>query len=171
MTDRSWYEQWTRVRVGHGRLHEVYAGRPGGTIEAEYDMVSFFLHCFHLKDWLKNDPHGPDADVEAWVANSEPLRVCADFANNAKHLQITQTFRDDAATWSTQQNVTFRAPTVQARAHVGIPGTEPRLVDPTSGPLAAHSWRISSAERSFDALELADACVASWREFLDLAEP
>jgi hypothetical protein len=47
-----WEEQWKRVLVGFGRLEAIYQGREGGSVEAVYDLYSFFLPAFHLRDWL-----------------------------------------------------------------------------------------------------------------------
>jgi len=55
------------------------------------DLISFFMHCWHVKDWVQNDAAVPDETRKLVVADahaSEPLRVCADIANGSKHLQL-----------------------------------------------------------------------------------
>jgi len=52
------------------------------------DMWSFFMHCYHLKDWIKNDPQtksGVGHKVEDKITDSAPLRMVADLANRVKH--------------------------------------------------------------------------------------
>jgi len=70
------------------RLHE-----PGAIDERRRDdFYAFFVTCFHLKDWLKNDPGVPKPtgeQAETLVNNRQSLRVCADIANGVKHLVRT----------------------------------------------------------------------------------
>jgi hypothetical protein len=57
----------------------------------EDDLWSFFLHCWHVKDWLSCD-EGLSEDVRekvcAEVHASLPLQICADLANGAKHFTL-----------------------------------------------------------------------------------
>jgi hypothetical protein len=53
------------------------------------DFYAFFTTCFHLKDWLKNDPLVPKPvrkRAENLVNDKRSLGVCADIANGVKHL-------------------------------------------------------------------------------------
>lgn len=80
-------EQLDRVRRYLVRIQQH--DRP----HADYDddMWSFFQHCWHLKDWLKNDLAVAEPTrkaVETVVATSPDLLICADLANATKHLQL-----------------------------------------------------------------------------------
>jgi hypothetical protein len=60
---------------------------PDGISIADYDIVqSFFISCFHLKDWIKKDCQ-PEIDnkVEKYVATTK-LNECRAVANGLKHL-------------------------------------------------------------------------------------
>jgi hypothetical protein len=50
---------------------------------------SFFQHCWHIKDWLKNDPLVPE-DTKAAVIqrahSSHALQACRELRNGTKHL-------------------------------------------------------------------------------------
>lgn len=57
----------------------------------EDDLWAFFQNCWHLKDWIKNDPSVPQTvrdSIESEVAKWESLKACADLANRTKHLQL-----------------------------------------------------------------------------------
>lgn len=50
-------------------------------------LHAFFVTCFHLRDWLVNDPSVPFThhEMDAVLYNSVWLRRCADIANGSKH--------------------------------------------------------------------------------------
>jgi hypothetical protein len=50
-------------------------------------IVSFFIHCFHLGDWLKAS--GVDAGkVDAHIHSKYELQICRNIANGTKHLKL-----------------------------------------------------------------------------------
>jgi hypothetical protein len=78
------------------------------------DLWSFFQNCWHLKDWIKNDPNilatmaecpsckknqkilvGRTKCLECEVNDCKYLPICADLANGSKHLRLN-TPRTDA---------------------------------------------------------------------------
>lgn len=66
--------------------------------EYDDDLWSFFQHCWHLKDWIKNDPSISPTQwsaMEGTIEGSLNLRICADLANRSKHLRLTNK-REDA---------------------------------------------------------------------------
>jgi hypothetical protein len=59
--------------------------------EVEFqDMVwAFFQNCWHVKDWVQNDPHVGQPSKDAVIARahqSSALNVCKDLCNGTKHL-------------------------------------------------------------------------------------
>ena|ERR1043166_7632534 len=55
------------------------------------DLISFFQHAWHLKDWIRNDAGVPTSTREAVVGEAEKtdeLLLCADIANGTKHLNL-----------------------------------------------------------------------------------
>ena len=70
------------------------------------DLHHFFQDCFHLKDWIKNDPVSGSASgrIEAEFQAELPLRIAADLANAAKHLSRTHD-REGAYVTSTDVTV------------------------------------------------------------------
>ena len=150
---RGWREQYDRMLRWFERLHEQ------GEIDERRrdDFYAFFLICFHLKDWLKNDPAVqqslPDIDktVEAFINGKPALRLCADLANGVKHLARdkpnTVRFADDAllsVAPSAFQTDAFDAGSFQV-----------------SGEIVA-----KAAGQRWDAEMVASSCVAHWQNFL-----
>jgi len=57
------------------------------------DFHAFFITCFQLKDWLKNDPSVEPPvghDVEELFDRDEWLGLCADLANSMKHFILRE---------------------------------------------------------------------------------
>ena len=51
------------------------------------DLHHFMQDCWHLKDWIKNDPSaGLGNTIETKVLAYKSLRIAADLANGSKHL-------------------------------------------------------------------------------------
>ena len=63
------------------------------SVEFQDMMWSFFQHCWHVKDWVKNDQALSPAQVAAVLAKaceSASLIVCQDICNATKHLQLSR---------------------------------------------------------------------------------
>jgi hypothetical protein len=133
-----WQKQWERVEIGLRRIDTIYEGRQGDSTEALYDLFSFFLNCYHLRDWLAADRLSAMSYKKATkvIERSTHLRVCDDLVNR-----------------------TGRA--VLARCRVN----SKRSSTPPEGGVA-HRWEIVAGDATFDALELALNCVAAWETAL-----
>jgi hypothetical protein len=119
------------------------------TPQAEDDYYSFFMWCFHLKDWLKNDPSIPATTskaAEELVNTDLALKLCADIANGVKHLRADRSARVDADSRLHALGA-FQPDAFQYNAF------DERIVIVASGGY-------------FDARRIADACVSAWAEFL-----
>jgi hypothetical protein len=133
-------EQFDRVRRMLNRI-ENNVGR--SVSDYGDDVWSFFQNCWHLKDWIKNDPHvSIHGSIEDLVKGSAPLMICADLANATKHLQFTKYVRVGAK--PSHANITITP---------GEPSTVQYLVDPGTGA-------------QLDALDLARHCVSEWERLL-----
>jgi hypothetical protein len=143
-----WVEQWDRVELGLARIQDIYDGRaePEGTKGAYYDVYSFFLHCFHLWDWIKNDAQVAEPirnEARRLINGSTELKVCADLANRSKHSSLRDSWTGDVETGPRGNDVTVMV-----------------------GRGASHTFRVSSGGAEWDALDLAKSCVEIWRELL-----
>lgn len=110
------------------------------------DIVQvFFQQCFHLKDWIKNDPAAGRASraVERFVADSAVLELARDICNGSKHLVL-------------------RAPRATPTLKHG-----PFVLGQRGGGLfVGAAPRIEIDGKDHDAFDLADQCVAAWNVFM-----
>lgn len=146
-TSSRWREQYERMGRGLGRL--VSATVVDRHVEDEY--YCFFMWCYHLKDWLKNDDTVPasvrDA-VEPFVKESRCISVAGDLANGVKHLRLNAPKIDPNVKLSMLQPA-FDPDAVQADAFA----TDDEIVVVVKGEYES-------------AAAIADACVAAWHAFL-----
>ena len=136
-----WQKQWQRVEIGLRRVEAIYEGRQGDSVDALYDLYSFFLNCHELRDWLAADKVSGMSSRKATkvIKGSIYLRVCADLANRTKHAELTR--------------------------HWISSNTSPVPHDATifvEAGKAAHRWEIAAGDATYDALDLAANCVAEW---------
>lgn len=86
-------EQLARTRRYYERfkkLNEGKAREPSSEANMD-DIYAFFQNCYHLKDWLKNDPaytFHSGREIEEYVNQSRELSICADICNGSKHLSF-----------------------------------------------------------------------------------
>src|SRR5439155_5837694 len=141
---RRWRQQYDRMKRGRQR--------PRATVrvdkQTEDDYYAFFVWCYHLKDWLKNDDTVPPAvrdAIEPFVCGNRFLEVCGDLANGVKHLRRDERMArvDPDAKLSAVQGA-FQADAFQ---------NDDRIVVVLEG--TCH-----------DVSEVADGCVAAWDNFL-----
>jgi hypothetical protein len=146
-TEAKYLEQWDRVKRWWTRVREVSLGRSHVLYPefGEDEIFAFFLNCYHLKDWVKNDPASGELKdlVEAYVKNSQTLSICGELCNGLKHLA-----RDPKR--------------VRKNAKFG-PSTH-RIVDFDTATIAI-SPTIVSDSGTFDAFHLASECLVEWERF------
>lgn len=83
---KGFIEQWERVGRWFDRFKAINNGREH-TMPSEFyqdDVFSFFLNCYHLKDWIKNDPSAGllASSVEEYVSKNFALGLCSDICNS-----------------------------------------------------------------------------------------
>jgi len=82
-------KQWERVKRA---LLRIENNKNRQMDEYEDDVWNFFQNCWHLKDWIKNDPainSVHQESVECDVKKVDELVICADLCNRSKHLKLT----------------------------------------------------------------------------------
>lgn len=136
-----WRGQFERMRRWSSRLRQASPDDE----EALFDFtLAFFTSCYHLRDWLVHDVPSIQAALDQLFAASAPLRLSADIANIAKHLELTRPPR-------AERQLSF------AREYVpggtGWFGPDGRLVVLTGG-------------EKIDVLDLVADCEAAWVQFL-----
>ena len=158
MATRKYVEQLERVRrflvrfeaLGTGVEHTQHSGN------YEDDVYSFFQNCYHLKDWIKNDPYCANwSDVEAMINGSQYLQICADLCNAQKHLSLTRS--------RSSQSPQFDGGTMRLNI---MEGGGPTVVQ------IALSYNVSTTSLGrVDALDLARKCMAAWESFVSANDP
>jgi hypothetical protein len=136
----NWMSQYERMSRSYDRLSKTYTS----SVEYDDDFQHFFQDCWHLKDWIKNDPSvSLDIDIEAEVKAHKALRITADLANGCKHF-VRDNHREGA--YVTEKSVT---------AHLA----QNRGVD------VAHIVTLSDGTR-VSAQNVAKEAVAAWESIL-----
>jgi hypothetical protein len=96
----TWKAQYDRLVRSRERVLQPYKS----SVVYNDDLQHYFQDCWHLKDWIKNDPFiGVGKTIEVEVQAHKALQVIADLANAAKHLD-RHTHR--AGAYVTSTNVT-----------------------------------------------------------------
>lgn len=153
-----WTEQWDRVFRWLSRVQETAAGRPHDRPTDWYqdEVYAFFQNCWHLKDWLKNDPAAAASaasdvetfasDVETFASESPNLCLCADLANGSKHLRL-------------------KRPRVDPETEIGRRDYKLAIGSP-GGETISVRYGVDAGGKTHDALELAEACWKAWQTYL-----
>ena len=142
-------EQFARMKRYLERFGEIHAGRVHDRDSEHYldDVYSFFLNCYHLKDWLIHDPAFPAnaAEVEGFINSNVGLQVCADICNAHKHLLLKH----------------------PRSAENPKMGPKKFFVGLGSGPTTVRAnYTIDTASGPREAYELAERCAELWRSFI-----
>jgi len=144
-------EQYKRVRRWWTRLESLDRGRVHEVESENYvdEIYAFFLNCYHLKDWIKNDPEVSTTvqqQVEDHINRNRSLKLCADLCNSLKHLVLTKKQRSGEGPAFGKKDYALKLGGGRARIALNY------QVDTTGGPV--------------DAFQLASDCVEAWEDFL-----
>jgi len=129
------------AQIDQGRRHDM------GCENYRDEVYSFFLDCYHLKDWLINDPGFPGNkdDVEDYVNSNQELRLCADICNRKKHLLLGKP---------------------RSTENPSVSGQKIDLNSGTGVGMIKIKFTIDTASGTRDAFELATKCLELWKEFI-----
>jgi hypothetical protein len=144
----SWREQYDRMRRWYARLTE-FVSVDDHRVD---DFYAFFVCCFHLKDWLKQDSaidKRIGTDAEALVNSVLSLRLCADVTNGFKHLKRNKPPQIDAEARVEKTTLTFDTAGFSPEAFL----SQDFIIVPADGT----AWI---------ALKIAENAVAAWDSFL-----
>ena len=121
------------------------------------DIWAFFQNCWHLKDWIKNDPmllNNVRNSIEKEVEKYDSLMICADLTNRSKHSELKFKIRKDAKI--TGIGVTVHAPPI-------ITSTS----EPKEEGYVEHPFYIMISDgNKFDGLRIAIQAVDDWKKIL-----
>lgn len=162
-----WNDQWQRVQRWHQQVAAIGAREIEYTDVAHYrgyagDVIyTFFMHCFHLKDWLVGSEATTDQEVDAFIDGSEAMWWCRDICHGMKHFKLQPTRKTTThQTWST-------ASASVSTVHWAAPETMNEVLrHQQREPVPGEHWYFTdfTSTRKFkDMFDLADECMAAWR--------
>ena len=152
-------EQFERMKRWYERIKKIDQGEPHNLSFVNlppsyfYDEVyAFFINCYHLKDWIKNDDTVKlsSKDVEGFIDKNECMCLCADICNSKKHLKLDPTIHPPRS----DQDPEFRG----REFPVNLGGGDE--------PIIGVKFSIETKKGTIDAFELASECVRKWEEFI-----
>ena len=78
--------QLHRVRRYLERINRIYEGTYVAVDSADYyddEVVSFFIHCHHIRDWILQLSKLPisSKQIDDFINQHEELKICADCSN------------------------------------------------------------------------------------------
>jgi hypothetical protein len=158
MSDR-YREQYERMQRSYDRFREINT-RLADKVSSDYedDVYAFFMHCYHLKDWVKNDTSvktrmpNIGTDVERFISESEPLSLCVALCSSLKRLELDRGHSSGPRIFG------------RRRYHYQL-----NIGSRSSIKL---EWLIDRNDKPpIDALELATECMAEWDKFLKRLSP
>lgn len=133
-----WYEKFRDI-------NDDFQERLDDYLDIAY---AFFLNCYHLKDWLINDPDLiiPAEEIESYITENECLAICADICNASKHLRLDRSRSD-------------KKPKIGSDDFYDTVGP---------GERSRRTWWYVEIEgEMFDPFELATECVKCWEVFFE----
>ena len=95
---RMWDEQLARMERYYLRCEKIKESCSMDTVEDDNDTIySFFMHCYHVKDWFNRDAgyqhrpvDEPDCQnkkcAECYLRKTPALKLCQEICNAIKHL-------------------------------------------------------------------------------------
>jgi hypothetical protein len=149
-------EQLERAKRYLERIRGIYSGifSGSGHDKQSYDddVISFFIHCYHVRDWIihLNCVGITSSEVDKFIDSHMPLRICADLANGSKHCRLTRTLR-------TERQPHISGKEYRTTWYSGVDGGESMRA----------KYTISSYMQIHDALLLAEECVVLWDGFVE----
>ena len=79
----SWNAQYQRLVRSRDRVLQPHKS----SVAYDDDLQHYFQDCWHLKDWIRNDPSTAVGNaIEQEIKAHRALQIIADLANAAKHL-------------------------------------------------------------------------------------
>ena len=99
-----WRAQYDRMQRSYARV----TGPHTSSVEYDDDLHHFMQDCWHLKDWIMNDPAAAiGIAIEDHVKTYKSLLIAAALANGSKHLKLRPTRKPRLGANVTSTNVTM----------------------------------------------------------------
>ncbi len=171
---KRYYEQFKRINYGIAStckicLHEKHI---------EDDVRSFFVHCYHVRDWIEKDDDAPDCmkkHIRSFIKESGSMRICADLCNGIKHLERNrEPWNPNQPELSDPKVTIFVEEEGRLTDRVCINSesvSEPSPVEAgeeqeSSAPVIKRRFTIKVGEETRDAFSVAEEAIKSWGKFI-----
>lgn len=145
-------EQIERSKRYLNRIEKIYSGifSSSGHDKEGYDddVVSFFIHCYHIRDWIieLNTLNIKSVQVDIFINKHQQLKICANLANGSKHCKLKRSLR------------TGRQPHIAAKQKE----TSTWYSGTGGGEVMTCKYTILCDGKLYDALQLARECIQLW---------
>ena len=151
----NYHRQYERAKRYLERIRSIYAGTyslTDGADNCDDEIISFFIHCYHIRDWilhLSKIPITP-TEIDRFINENEALKICADLCNGEKHCRLERTTRTGG-----QPHLAFREWQVtHFTFESGFPSTQKAR------------YKILSGDQWIDALAVAEESMKLWEKFM-----
>lgn len=149
---QKFHQQFKRVKRFYERFNKIDKGRIHDMSSANYEdeVYAFFIFCYQLKDWIKNDKtiKLPKNQIEKFVNENDCLSLCADICNGIKHLT-----RDKERSGLLPE---FKNKKISVE-----------YIEGDSYPTIGIKFNISIKTKTIDAFGLATECLKKWEKFIE----
>jgi len=145
-------QQFERVKRFYELFRKIDEGVPINfpTNYLEDIVYSFFIFCYHLKDWIINDDtvEMSEKEVENFINQNECLTICANLCNGIKHYKLRSKHGRH------ELGGEFKTKKVYAE-YAGGTSLNIRI-----------KFNILTPTKDIDAFKLATECLQKWEEFI-----
>ncbi|KGI76887.1 hypothetical protein [Oleiagrimonas soli] len=153
-------EQMNRAHRYLERMRAQYEGvdsARGSKQQLLDDVISFFMHCHHIRDWIVhlNKVGVTSRQVDAFIDAHPELQVCADLCNGSKHCKLDRTIRSG------------RQPHIAGETY----RKSTWLTGDGGICIVQCRYTILTATGPIDALALAEKCMKLWNEYVGQLRP
>jgi hypothetical protein len=142
----TWMEQWERTLRNLDRIGACYGGK-GGVNEVTEGVQLFLVSCYHVHDHIRKDranlPSLDRSHIWPYFAANPYLPITQAFANTDKHGRPTRPSDSTARVTNARHDPFTNSATV---SYIAPP----------------------QAQVNYDGLQLAENCVAAWRQFFTI---
>lgn len=137
---------------------------------------SFFMECYHFKDWLKKDPQIKNPkDVEIFISASCALSLAADLCNSLKHAGLRPNDTPRSGMHLDQISMAYSLD-IPATAELGFikfarnPSDGDTITISRSNrkgsPIATAKIVLTIGGTKYEAPDVATQCIKDWEGFL-----
>jgi hypothetical protein len=162
-TEYKYKQIFSTTNCFYEKLERIHRKRP---IEEQWETYrdtymdnafAFFIFCYHIKDWIKNDPaidKTVKSAVEDYINQNNCLMCCADIANGIKHFSL------DKQRSVSRPRVTSEEMIMRADGSNKKPGSE-EYADVT---VETNAYVLTD-DGQREISELASECLKAWDAF------